>query len=518
MGTAGISSTGHIAEGLTSARDVLSLPAWKLFAIFAVEAVAIEIARLPVDMSFSRFAFFDYGANLTLQSLIATGYRPAVDFGFAYGLLGPLIGKVWFGCFGLTPAAYQWAMLTGAILFAWALARIFSERTIGAAGLALLILSFGFAYQSSYPSLTHCIEAVILAHALGLQVRSSYRGALALATVAVFDKPSMGYIYGALLLLLIVIELRRQKGTVRNFIVTIVPAAIVFVVLSMVLIAVFGAQSFLWTIVPIEGATAYRALGFGFIHGEGKYLWNPVGRVVPYFLDIPGFWMASTLYLIVAAVVQATKLVRGKSLTRAGELIITCAILHLSFVFFFFGPSVSWYYYSYLLAIGCGFATAMGREWRGAAVLLCVLSIFSWYTPASAIYSGWKSTSPNPETAGLWSLPGEASEWNKVVAMARDQKVVVLDVRGGVEVIYPVFGKPVAFFLTPGLMTAGENARATARLSTADAYVVPGVLRLFEGLPEAPEITAAMKDFDLEWKGYFFEVYRRRSEREAAAR
>lgn len=511
MKSASILTTGQIAEEPPAPRDVLSLRATKLFVIFAVEAVAIEIARLPVDLGFSRFAFFDYGANLSLQSLIATGYRPAIDFGFAYGLLGVLIGKVWFGCFGLTPAAYQWAMLTGAILFAWALARIFSERKIGVTGLALLLLSFGFAYQSSYPSLTHCIEVVILAHALACQVSGSNRGALALATVAVFDKPAMGYVYGALLLFLILIELRRQPSTARDFIEALVPAAIVFMVLSTMLVAVYGARSFLLTIVPIEGVSNYRALHFGFIHGEGRYLWNPVARVVPYFLDIPGFWMASTLYLIVAAVVQVMGFVRRKSLTRLGESIITCAILHLSFVLLFYGPLVSWYYYSFLLTIGCGLATAMGRQWRRAAVLLSVLAIFSWYTSASAIYSGWKNTSPNPETAGLWSQPGEANEWNKVAAMARDQKMVVMDVRGGVEVMYPEFGKPVAFFLTPGLATEGEIARATGRLSTADAFVVPGVVRLFNGLPDAPEITAAMKDFDLQWKGYFFEMYRRRN-------
>jgi hypothetical protein len=488
----------------------LSLPAPKLFVIFAVEAVAIQIARLPVDMSFSRFAFFDYGANLGLQSLISTGYRPAVDFGFSYGLLGPLIGKLWFGCLGLTPAAYQWAMLMGAILFAWALTRIFAGRKIGATGLALLIVSFGFAYQSSYISLTHCIETVILAHALAAQVGRSYRGALALATVAVLDKPSMGYVYGALLLLLIALRFRRESRTLRDFIRVILLAATIFVVLITVVIAVYGMRSFLLTIMPIEGLSNYRAVHYSFIHGTGEYLWNPMGRIIAYFLDVPGFWMASTLYLIVAAVVQAKRFVRLGSVTRGGEVIVICAVLHLSFVLFFFGPPVTWFYYSFLLAIGCGLATEMGRGWRRAAMVLCILGTLSWCTGASAIYSGWKATSPNSETAGLWSQPGEASEWNKVVAIARREKMVVMEIRGGVEVMYPEFGKPVAFFLTPGLTTKGEIARTAARLSTADAFVVPGVVRLFGDLPKEPEITAVMKDFDLEWKGYFFEVYRRR--------
>jgi hypothetical protein len=496
---------------LPSTRGALSLHASQLFAIFAVEAIAIEIARLPVDMGFFRFAFFDYGANLTLQSLIKAGLHPAIDFGITYGLLGILIGKLWFGCLGLTPAAYEWAMVAGALLFAWALARIFAERKIGGLGLAFLIVSFGFAYQSSYPSLTHCVEAVVLAHALASQIRGSYRGALVLATVEVLDKPSMGYIYGALLLLLIVLELRRERGTVRDFIGEILPAAIVFVVLSMVLIWVYGLRSFAVTIVPIEGVINYHTVRYGFINGGGKYLWNPVGRVISYFLDVPGYWMASTLYLMVAASVQAIGFARRKSLTREGELIITCAILHLSFVFIFFGPSVSWFYYSFLLAIGSGLATEMGKEWRRAAVVLCVLGTLSWYTAASAIHTGWTDYSPNPTTAGLWSTPGAAGEWNKIVEMGQHRKMVVIDMRGGVEVMYPEFGKPVALFLSPGLMTEGDVSRTVARLSTADAYVVPSVIRVFDGLPDSPEIRDAMKDFDLESKGYYFEVYRRRA-------
>ena len=492
------------------ARPPLSLRAPQLFVIFAVEAVAIEIARRPVDMSFDRFAFFDYGANLTLQYLISAGYRPAIDFGYHYGLLAVLIGRAWFGCLGATPSAYQWAMLTGAILFAWALARIFAGRKIGASGLALLIVSFGVAFQSSYPNLAHCVEAVILAHALAAQVRGSYRSALALATIAVFDKPSMGYLFGALLLLLIVLEVCRPSGTVRDFIAAVIPAAVIFGVLSMVLIAVYGARSLFLTIVPIEGGSLYRSMHFGFIHGPGRHLWNPEGGLVPYFLDIPGFWMASTLYLVAAAIVQATSYFRGKRVLCTGEVIITCAILHLAFVFLFFGSAASWIYYSYLLAIGCGLATEMGRTWRRLAVLLCVLALLSWFSTASIIYRQWKTTSPNTETAGLWSLPGEAIEWNRVVGMARQEKMVAVDTKGAVELMYPEFGKPVSLFLDPGLMTKQDIARKAAQLSAASEFVVPQMVRTYGGLPDAPEITAAMREFDLEWKGYFFEVYRRR--------
>jgi hypothetical protein len=496
----------------------LSLSEAQLFIIFAAGLLAIDVARRPVDMFFDRFAFFDNGANLTLQYLTSIGYRPAIDFGYHYGLLAALIGRVWFACLGATPAAYQWAMVTGAVLFAWALARIFAARKIGGAGLALLIVSLGFAFQSNYPNLAHCIEAVILAHAFAAQVRGSYRNALALATIAVFVKPSMGYVFGGVLLLLKALELRREGGTVRDFIAIIIPSGVIFAVLSVMLISAYGARSFLFTIVPIEGVTLYRAVHFGLVHGPGRYLWNPGERPLPlYFIEIPAFWMASTVYLVTAGIEQAWNYIREKRLARSGEVIITCAILHLAFMFLFFGSGASWIYYSYLLAIGCGSATEMGNGWRLAAIPLCVLALLSWSSTAAFTYRQWKTTSPGPVTAGLWAPPAEAGEWNKVLSLARQEKMVVVDTKGAVELMYLEFGQPVSMFLDPGLETQEDIARKAAQISAAGAFVVPQTVRTYGGPPDAPAIIAAMSDFDLEWKGSFFEVYRRRGGTPAAA-
>ena len=517
METANVRKAESRDEARPLTQASLNLRALQLFVVFALDLLAINLARLPYDLFFDRFAFFDNGANLTLEYLISIGYRPAVDFGYHYGLLAALIGRVWFGWLGATPSAYQWAMVTGAVLFACALARIFARLKIGAVGAALLIVSLGFAFQSTYPNLAQCIEAVILAHALAEQVRGSYRRALALATIAVFVKPSMGYVFGFILLLLIARDLRRERGSVRDFIGTVTGTAILFVALSVLLIYVYGERSFFLTVLPIEGLTSYRALKYGLIHGSGRGLWKPDGRPLAfYFIDIPGFWIASTLYLVIAAIVQIRSYMQQGTLSRSGEIIVTCAMLHLSFMFLFFGNAASWIYYSYLLVIGCALATEMGAGWRLAAIPLCALALLAWISPAVFTYRAWKTTSPNPVTAGLWSSPEEAGEWNKVLGLARQEKMVVLDTKGSVELMYPDFGKPVSLYLDPGLMTQEDIARKVAQLSTANAFVVPKTVRTFGGLPDAPEFIAAMRDFDLEWKGHFFEVYRRRDERPAA--
>ena len=50
----------------------------------------------PVSLDFAHFAFCDSGANLSLQYLIAHGYRPTIDFAYHYGLL-PIFRRRGYG-------------------------------------------------------------------------------------------------------------------------------------------------------------------------------------------------------------------------------------------------------------------------------------------------------------------------------------------------------------------------------------------------------------------------------------
>src|SRR5690242_18548790 len=82
-----------------------------LFVFLAAELVALFVIQLPVSMTFDLFAFGDTGANFTIQHLVSLGLRPAIDFGYHYGLLPILAGKIWFSVFGATPIAYEALMV-----------------------------------------------------------------------------------------------------------------------------------------------------------------------------------------------------------------------------------------------------------------------------------------------------------------------------------------------------------------------------------------------------------------------
>jgi hypothetical protein len=174
-----------------------------LWAVYSLEVLIVAALRIPHDLSFFMFAFGDRGSWLVVQYLTAHGYRPTIDFGFPYGLVPIMVGRAWFGLFGLTPAAFKLAMVAGGVAMAAGMARFASAMGLGRLGQALMIITLPVAIQSSLPSLSHMLEAVLLCLALGEHSRGNRGGALALTTAACFAKAALGYLYGFLLLALI---------------------------------------------------------------------------------------------------------------------------------------------------------------------------------------------------------------------------------------------------------------------------------------------------------------------------
>ena len=484
-----------------------------LFLLFSVELIALMIAKLPETMSFENFAFCDRGANLTLQYLVANGLRPAIDFGYHYGLLPILIARGWFAVFGASPTAYQLAMLACNILFAWALAKIITRLQVGGIGLALAIIALGFAFQSSYPNLAQALEAVLLCVAIAEQARGSRNNALALATVAVFSKQSMGYAYGLLLAILIVRDLARTGFTLRRLFDTVAPATVVFIGLATTLSVAYGARTFLRTILPIEGATAYHSLNFG-LTGSGRPLWDPKGLPwIHYLVDASGLWIASSACLFGGALFQLSTTHSDENSERRSEIVVTCAILHLAFLTLFFGNQWSWIYYSYLPVIGCAIAVNLGPVQRRVGLALCAIALLSWTSTVYWSQRRWQTTARDIATAGLWATPNETEEWSRVLTITRSKNAVLMSSMGAAELLFPGFEKPVSLFLMRGLMTASDVERKTSQLSSAQMVVVPVLPGPCDGCAGAPEFSSAMKSFGPTWTGQHLEVLERRSTR-----
>ncbi|MEA2647984.1 MAG: alpha,6-mannosyltransferase, partial [Candidatus Binataceae bacterium] len=296
----------HHPDTSNSATEPVSV--LTLCAVYALEVLAIAILRIPHELGLFMFAFGDRGSWLVVQYLVAHGYRPTIDFGFPYGLLPILFGRAWFAIFGLTPRAFDAAMVAGGLAMAFGMARFANAMRLNRVGQILVIVALPIAIQSGLPSLSHLLEAVLLCLAIGEHAQGNRGTALALTTAACFAKAALGYLYGFLLILLIVAACwRRDEANARarfDWIAlrrTLMPAIITGLLLLAIVGAVFGARPLLASLLPLNGMKIYPSLHFGFFTPWSRTFWDP--RVAPigiYFATPAPFWLFSTIWLALA--------------------------------------------------------------------------------------------------------------------------------------------------------------------------------------------------------------------------
>src|SRR3954470_22696355 len=80
--------------------------AWRAGSIFAVLAGVLLLGllvQLPRVADFEKFGFYDEGAWLHLNELVAGGAVPGKDVGYSYGLLPLIVSRAWFAVAGRSP-------------------------------------------------------------------------------------------------------------------------------------------------------------------------------------------------------------------------------------------------------------------------------------------------------------------------------------------------------------------------------------------------------------------------------
>ena len=491
---------------------------WLLFATMTVELIAITILERPLEFDFSHVAFCDPGANLSIQSLISHGYSPALDFGYHYGLLPILIGWIWFAITGLTPFGYELLSLACGLGIAFAFARIASALDFHPIAIVLLLLTLWFSIHPNYPSIAHASEALLLAMALSEQALERRRSALILATVAVFAKPSMGYVYGALLIVIWFARTPAKSRRSRFLPELVTPAGITAAAFAIVLSVFYGPAELVRTVFPLEGAAAYRVLNYGFFTGSGRAFWDPAHNSWTLYAFGPaGLWIAATAFLACAAFGAASRLWPGsddssRQTNLRDEIILTCFILHAAFVCLFFGNQWSWFYYSYFLIIGVAAAVDTGPVARRAGIAICLIGALSGFGVSHSVLHRWRTRDASAVTAWMWSQPEQATEWNDVLNLTRGHRTTILDTKGAAELMFPQFQPPVSLYLDPGLMLPSDIDRKVQQLADSDLVVVPINIATCGGIPDSPRIHVAMSSFALIFSGHYFVVYRRKQQ------
>jgi hypothetical protein len=493
----------------------LTVQKW-FWAVLAVEVLVIVLFEIPTRLGFDGTAFGDCGLSLTAQSLIQQGYKPGLDFGYPYGTLSLLFGRLWFGLFGLTPHAFFSATVLCDLVFALGLARFANQlRLRSCAALGLIAVSLPFCILANI-TFAHVLERVFLVWALTVHAGGRRSHALALSTAAALAKPSMGFVYGFLLLVFIVQVLWKESKLTPYFLAREVrSAAVTAVGVLAVSIAVYGAPVTLRLLLPLTGAEVYRANNLGFFSGVGRAFWYFPGVHAGYYFGTPiTFWLFASVWLIAGGCSVALTLLENfknrEEVTPARELTVFCALMHVAFVVLFFGSNASWTSYAYLLPMGVAAMTLWSKYSMKFIWLLIALGVAGQKGMIVENFQAWLNTAPSSTTAGLWANPDERKEWKHVLGLAEGNSSVVLASDGFAQMMFTQLSRPVVVQLYRGQSTASELKRQIGRLSTAQIAIVPEVPNSSAFLNQWPEFKDALSKLRMiVFKGRYFTVYRR---------
>lgn len=473
--------------------------------VFMVAWGLLMLARLPQALDFKMFAFYDAGAALKADALLARGLRPTIDFAYSYGLLPLALGRGWFGLFGRTPLAYEWLTLAWGAIMVGGMARLARVWKWNWWQTGLGILALPIALPTFYLNQTHVMEAALLVHAIAFQARGRRTTALALLTACLFVKPSLAYVYGLLLVSRIVLDhwvavqsAESDRPSIpipwwRDAWTALWPAALGGLILAIWLGLTFGGLPLWQTLLPLQAGASYRAAHFGFFFGVGRAFW--VRPWPEYFNTIAGFWLAATLVMAAMAVAtvvrwlprlwrrRAPSRMAAPTISASGlEAWLCLAALHLTFIFVFYAWKDSWVYYSYLPVLGVvtslgwivapvpGYLAAWRTWWRGLLPAgLAALAISGQWTRVEGAYWAWHWRHA-PELAGLWTYDQLAEDFHKVRMATAGHKTFWL-INGDLDEMCPGIQTGESWFLSPALPLPREIAEVRRKIAEAQMVV-----------------------------------------------
>ncbi len=475
---------------------------------FSTEVLAVAVFQDPL-VRFDRFAIFDSGGELAIQDMLRRGYQPTVDFGYQYGLLPLLLGRLWYGVAGLTPVAFRAEAMACMILSAWGLARFAVYRRVGPVGVVLIAAAIPDLMLVSYLTLVQILEQALLVSALAEQARGRHRAALALLTACVFVKPALAFVQGLAVVIAIVAANRRfnRVALARDF----GPSLITAVVLAAILAVGFGPVAVARTCLPLTGMEAYRLANFGFFFGIGRDFWLlPHAGLRDYFRYEVGFWLLGTAFLVSGALFGLRRLARGDSSdNQAGgdEIVATCAVVHIVFVVFLFGHRTNWLYSLPMLILGLAALASRGRRHRAVLWVLAALLLVSDRSKAVDILRRWRTDAPSAATLNLWADSVERAEWQQAQELTRGRQPVLVAMCDGGALLIPGFASPSVGYLIPGIVLPVEVERKAAQLATAPMIIAAA--SPWPGLEVWPALAATLDGCELVMEGRFLRVYRR---------
>ncbi len=483
----------------------------RLGILLGCELALSAVVSWPLARHFVFTAFEDYGGTLNVQRLLELGYRPGVDFYYPYGLLPLLVARGWFGLFGRSTLAYAALTVVCESLVGLGLGRCARALRLPTLGVVFVAVAAPLIVPYTYFNVTHAVEMVLLVHALAEHARGRHSVALSLVTACAFVKPSMAYVYGLVLFLLLVRLQLQKRSSLVSWLRAMGAPALTGLCIASVLLCIYGVAAMIKVQFPSGSRQTYELIGYGFFNGTGRDFWRPPGARPKFYLGtFAGVWLTMTGLLVVGAVVALWRAVTRRTwLSLSDEFAVTTALLHVSFVCFFYGNAGSWSYYAFALILG---TAATLTTYRRAALPFLVLVSMLMLVHARMIpdrLKVWRTYSPSAATAGLWATDRQRQEWHQVLDMTSGQSPLILSPAGCAAMLFPSFHGTDNWWtsiVTLPIMPGAELTRIQARVHAASTVVVAMVSR---DIVQSPQMHDSFRNFIRTWHGDVFDVYRR---------
>jgi hypothetical protein len=428
----------------------------------------------PSVFNIENFGFLDVGSSLTVDVFLGRHLRPAIDFGYIYGLLPVLVQHVLATLFGRGP----WIIIGLGIAYLFASAFVWALiwNRLGASIAFLTAVIFLSPYLIMHcPPPAHGFNQLSLMLVLLSLLQGRLVRALVFSVIGWLSMPSLPLVAIVLISFWIAViwwkqPHRRIRGLMKQFL----PATAVYVVLLVVLAAIFGFESVRQTLLPFNGAAHYRANGYGIL-GQGlTYLYPPGVRVTYYLGTEVGWWLLSTVILAALAVWSVFVACTKKDLSFRVVFIVSCFVLHVAFILLAFGNGFQkLYYYPILIA---GVLAGLWEYCRLTArtVILVGLVGISLLGQYSSLRFYWKDRhfyERSDNTASFYASPSFASEWQQIVRLGVNKKLVILSFGNGIGEYFPAVETPDSIFLLPVYLTEPAKRKLLEEILHADIVV-----------------------------------------------
>jgi len=475
----------------------------------------LDLLSWPIFFSYWLWVFADRSNFLNLDYMLAEHIRLGIDAYYAYGLLPVFIQHVLFAMFGRG----YWPMIGCTIVVLILMAvfwsrfvRVVSNRWIYVVAV-IAITPFLLWVNPNFP---YSLVQLSMLFALLFLLEGKPEIALAVSAVGCFSVPSLPLILTGLLGLYLIVDWwtgghRSMSALAKR----LAPGILTYVLLAAGLSAFFGLRSVLATALPVMGVKFYygsKRFDFSdlitFVHPGG----HSVKYYIAYYIGTPaGWWILCTIALVVMGALAARTMIRNRRLDPRHAVVLFSALLQLFFLCIAYRGDDQHVIYDPVTAAGTlvGISVFPWKQYRHRLLILFIcVGVLAQAEQVRRTRAAWKSTRPSAITANLYAEPQYGPQMEKILEIAKTQKVLMMSNPTGVHNYYPTLRSADSWFLVAGQMFPSDHERVLGNIRDADVIVedTAHVPYFTDRDPDVQAqlrsmcLTDVMEDFQIWWR------------------